>query len=104
RWYRRTVDVLVVGVTGSVGKTTTRDLIHFALATEFEGTRSRKNYNNTIGLPLSVLDIGHHHEFAVLEMGAARVGDVAELSTIAAPEVGVITTVGPAHLQSFGSL
>lgn len=104
KWYRSTLDALVVGLTGSVGKTTTRDLIHVALASEFEGVRSRKNFNNTIGLPLSLLDADHRHEFMVLEMGAARVGDIAELAAIATPEVGVVTAVGPAHLQSFGSM
>jgi UDP-N-acetylmuramoyl-tripeptide--D-alanyl-D-alanine ligase len=104
RWYRRTLDALVIGVTGSVGKTTTRDLIHVALASEFEGIRSRRNFNNTIGLPLSLLDADHRHEFIVLEMGAARVGDIAQLADVATPEVGVVTAVGPAHLQTFGSL
>lgn len=104
RWYRSTLDALVIGVTGSVGKTTTRDMIHVALASEFEGIRSRKNYNNTIGLPLTLLDADHRHEFMVLEMGASRVGDIAQLASIAAPEVGVVTAIGPAHLQTFGSL
>ena len=104
RWYRSTLDALVIGVTGSVGKTTTRELIHFALSAEFEGIRSRKNFNNTIGLPLCLLDVGHHHEFVVVEMGAARIGDIAELAKVAIPEVGVITSIGPAHLESFGSV
>lgn len=104
RWYRGTLDALVIGVTGTVGKTTTRNLIHAALSAEFEGIRSRKNFNNTVGLPLSLLDAGHHHEFVVLEMGAARVGDIAELAAVASPEVGVVTAVGPAHLESFGSV
>jgi UDP-N-acetylmuramoyl-tripeptide--D-alanyl-D-alanine ligase len=104
RWYRSTLDALVIGVTGSVGKTTTRDLIHAALASEFDGVRSRKNFNNAIGLPLSLLDIEHQHEFAVLEMGASRQGDIRELAEIAVPEVGVVTAIGPAHLATFGSL
>ena len=104
RWYRSTLDALVIGLTGSVGKTTTRELIHLALASEFEGIRSRKNFNNTIGLPLSLLEADHRHEFVVLEMGASRVGDIAELAAIAAPEIGVVTAVGPAHLTTFGDL
>ncbi len=104
RWYRGTLDALVIGLTGSVGKTTTRELIHVALASEFEGIRSRQNFNNTVGLPLSLLDADHRHEFIVLEMGAARIGDIAELASVAAPEVGVVTAIGPAHLQTFGSL
>ena len=104
RWYRGTLEALVIGVTGSVGKTTTRDLIHAALASEYEGVRSRKNFNNLIGLPLSLLDIEHQHEFAVLELGAAREGDIRALAEIAVPEIGVVTAIGPAHLASFGSL
>ncbi|MEI8378727.1 MAG: UDP-N-acetylmuramoyl-tripeptide--D-alanyl-D-alanine ligase [Planctomycetota bacterium] len=104
RWYRGTLDALVIGLTGSVGKTTTRDLIHVALASEFEGIRSRKNFNNTIGLPLSMLEADHRHEFSVLEMGASRVGDIAELANIASPEIGVVTAIGPAHLSTFGSI
>ncbi|MBS0205210.1 MAG: UDP-N-acetylmuramoyl-tripeptide--D-alanyl-D-alanine ligase [Planctomycetes bacterium] len=104
RWYRGTLDALVIGLTGSVGKTTTRDLIHVALAAEFEGIRSRKNFNNTIGLPLSLLEADHRHEFILLEMGASRIGDIAELVDVAAPEVGVVTAIGPAHLESFHNL
>ena len=104
RWYRGTLEALVVGVTGSVGKTTTRDLIHAALASEYEGIRSRKNFNNLIGMPLSLLDIEHQHEFAVLEFGASCEGDIRALAEIAVPEIGVVTAIGPAHLASFGSL
>jgi UDP-N-acetylmuramoyl-tripeptide--D-alanyl-D-alanine ligase len=104
KWYRGTLDALLIGLTGSVGKTTTRDLIHVALASEFEGIRSRRNFNNTIGLPLSLLDADHRHEFIVLEMGASRIGDIAELAAVASPEIGVVTAIGPAHLKTFGSL
>jgi UDP-N-acetylmuramoyl-tripeptide--D-alanyl-D-alanine ligase len=103
-WHRRRCDALVIGVTGSVGKTTTRELIYSSLAPHHEGTRSRKNFNNEIGLPLSLLDIRPHHEFAVLELGAARVGDIAHLTELAQPEVGVITAIGSAHLATFGSI
>lgn len=104
RWYRPRNEALVIGVTGSVGKTTTRELLYSVLSAKHAGLRSRKNYNNEIGLPLSVLDLGSEHEFAVFELGAARVGDIRDLCRIAMPEVGVITRIGPAHLESFGSL
>ncbi len=103
-WYRQRRDALVVGVTGSVGKTTTREMIFSVLNTRFDGCRSQKNYNNHIGLPLSVLDMHDRHEFAVLEMGASRVGEIRELAAVAAPEIGVVTGVGVAHLEGFGSL
>lgn len=104
RWHRRLLETLIIGVTGSVGKTTTRELIHTVLSGSFQGMRSEKNYNNEIGLPLSLLGIQPEHEFAVLELGAARVGDISSLTDICSPEVGVITAIGPAHLATFGSL
>lgn len=103
-WYRNQIDSLVIGVTGSVGKTTTRELIYSALGGEFEGIRSRRNFNNEIGLPLSLLDQESHHEFAVIEMGASAVGNIRTLCEIARPEVGVITAIGPAHICTFGSI
>jgi UDP-N-acetylmuramoyl-tripeptide--D-alanyl-D-alanine ligase len=104
RWHRRQLDALIIGVTGSVGKTTTRELIHALLCGQHEGVRSQKNFNNEIGLPLSLLDIQANHEFAVLELGASRVGDIARLTDLAQPEVGVITAIGSAHLATFGSV
>ncbi len=103
-WHRQQSDALVIGVTGSVGKTTTRELIHSALCGSFPGTRSRKNYNNDLGVPLSLLDIQPEHEFAVLELGASRRGEIARLSELAGPEIGVVTAIGSAHVESFGSL
>ncbi|MDA0832826.1 MAG: UDP-N-acetylmuramoyl-tripeptide--D-alanyl-D-alanine ligase [Planctomycetota bacterium] len=103
-WYRRQHDALVVGVTGSFGKTTSREMIYAALQSEHAGMRTVGNLNNHIGLPLSLLEIESQHDFAVLEMGASRVGEIADLAHIARPEVGVITGIGPAHLSGFGSL
>jgi UDP-N-acetylmuramoyl-tripeptide--D-alanyl-D-alanine ligase len=104
RWYRQRRDALVVGITGSVGKTTTREMIYSVLRTRYEGCRSRKNYNNHVGLPLSVLDMHDRDEFAVLEMGASHVGEIRELASIAAPEIGVVTGIGVSHLEGFGSV
>ncbi|MGE3314159.1 MAG: UDP-N-acetylmuramoyl-tripeptide--D-alanyl-D-alanine ligase, partial [Planctomycetaceae bacterium] len=103
RWYRDRQEALVIGVTGSVGKTTTREMIHAVLQAGFRGTKSQRNYNNHVGLPLCILDIEKSHEFAVLEMGASRIGEIRDLARIAAPEIGVITKIGLAHLSSFGS-
>ncbi len=104
RSHRQRRDALVIGVTGTVGKTTTREMLHAALSPVFAGCRSRKNFNNHIGLPLSVLDIEPSHEFAVLEMAASRRGEIAQLAEIARPEVGVLTSIGVAHLDGFGTV
>lgn len=103
RWYRQQLDTMIIGVTGSVGKTTTRELVHAALSCQFTGTRSRSNFNNLIGLPLSLLDLNSTHDFAVIEMGASAPGDINDLCEIAQPEIGIVTAVGPAHVHSFGS-
>lgn len=104
RWYRLQRETMVIGVTGSVGKTTTREMIHAVLSARHAGKQSQQNYNNEVGLPLSLLDLGNDDEFGVLEMGASRIGDIEQLCGIACPEVGVLTRIGPAHLESFGSL
>eukprot|EP00913_Durusdinium_trenchii_P008932 g8398.t1 len=78
-------------------------MIYAALAAEFAGIQSPRNYNNHIGLPLSLLQIQPSDEFAVLEMGASRVGEIRELAEISAPEIGVITGIGVSHLEGFGS-
>lgn len=102
-WYRSQQEGLVIGVTGSFGKTTTREMIHAVLSGTHPGVRSLKNFNNHIGLPLSLLELDQSHEFAVLEMGASAVGEIAMLAEIAQPEVGVITGIGLAHVVGFGS-
>lgn len=103
-WYRMRQEALVIGVTGSVGKTTTRQLIHTVLSRRFSGVQSPQNFNNELGLPLSLLEINPEHEFAVLELAAARPGDIRALCEIALPEVGVLTRIAPAHLAEFGDL
>jgi UDP-N-acetylmuramoyl-tripeptide--D-alanyl-D-alanine ligase len=101
-WYRSLLDAFVIGVTGSVGKTTTRELIFAALGGGPAAVRSRKNHNNELGVPLTLLDVAKSHRFAVVEMGAARVGDIAALATIARPEAGIVTRFGVAHVETFG--
>lgn len=102
-WYRSLLDALVIGVTGSVGKTTTRELIHAALGGEPVAVRSRQNFNNALGVPLTLLDIDRHHRFAVVELGADRPGAIGRLAKICRPEIGVVTRLGVAHLETFGS-
>lgn len=104
RWYRHQHESLVIGVTGSVGKTTTREMIHAVLSARHSGMSSPRNFNNEVGLPLSLLDMSSSDDFAVLEMGASRAGDIRTLCEIACPEVGVIPKLGVAHLETFGSI
>ncbi|MDB5388611.1 MAG: murF [Planctomycetaceae bacterium] len=103
-WYRLQRDALVIGVTGSVGKTTTREMIFAVLDTCHDGVRSQKNFNNEIGLPLTLLQLTGGHDFAVLELGARRIGDIRKLAEIAQPEIGIITAITPVHLETFGSI
>ena len=100
-WYRKRFDTLVIGVTGSVAKTTTRRMIHSVLSARFAGMESPRNYNNRFGVPLSLLELEPEHEYAVIELGASGIGEIAQLCTIAQPEIGVVTILGPAHLDGF---
>lgn len=93
----------VIAVTGSVGKTTTREMIHTVLRSRLAGTASPRNYNNHVGLPLSMLQIEPDHDYAVLELGASRRGEIAALAKLCDPTIGVITGAGDAHLGGFGS-
>ncbi|HEV3006139.1 MAG TPA: UDP-N-acetylmuramoyl-tripeptide--D-alanyl-D-alanine ligase [Pirellulales bacterium] len=92
----------VVGVTGSVGKTTTREMIHTVLGARYRGQASQRNHNNQIGVPLSLLAWRASDDYAVVELGASACGEIAELAGLAQPEMGVITTIGEAHLGGFG--
>ena len=94
----------VIGVTGSVGKTTTKELIAAVLARRYRTLRSRGSYNNEIGLPLTLLQLTSAHERVVLEMGMYDVGEIADLARIARPHVGVVTNIGPVHLERAGSM
>ncbi len=99
----RQAGVKVVAVTGSNGKTTTRHLIHALLSTRLRGTQSPRSFNNHLGLPLTLLGAGVDDDFVVAEIGMNRPGEIAALSEIARPDVGVITHLGVAHIEAFGS-
>jgi UDP-N-acetylmuramoyl-tripeptide--D-alanyl-D-alanine ligase len=103
RWKRSVFQGSLIGVTGSVGKTTTRQMIQSVLSTELTGTCSPHSYNNHVGLPLSMLAIEPDHDFAVLELGASAAGEIAALAQLCSPRIGVITRVGDAHLGGFGN-
>jgi len=100
---RDRIDPAVVGITGSNGKTTVKELVAGILRLEGEVLATRGNYNNELGVPLSLFELEQKHRFAVLEMGASKGGDIAYLAGIAKPDVGVVTNIGPAHLRGFGS-
>ncbi|MCY8404237.1 UDP-N-acetylmuramoyl-tripeptide--D-alanyl-D-alanine ligase [Bacillus sonorensis] len=101
--YRDELQVKVVGVTGSNGKTTTKDMIHAVLNTEYKVHKTEGNYNNHIGLPLTILAMPEDAEIAVLEMGMSAKGEIDFLTRLARPDIAVITNIGESHLLELGS-
>ncbi|HNR54468.1 MAG TPA: UDP-N-acetylmuramoyl-tripeptide--D-alanyl-D-alanine ligase [Flavobacteriales bacterium] len=101
--HRRQFDLPVIGITGSNGKTTTKELVHAVLAADRSTLATSGNLNNHIGVPLTLLRLDPEHRVAIIEMGANKPGDIAELSGIAEPTYGLITNIGKAHLEGFGS-
>ena len=104
RWWRERQAVEVIGVTGSVGKTSTKEVVAGVLWRRFRVLRNEKNYNNEIGLPLTLLTLDGTHEKAVLEMGMYDLGEIRDLCALALPRVGVVTNVGPVHLERLGTI
>ena len=102
-WYRKKFDVKVVAVTGSSGKTTTKDMISSVLAKGSINHKTEGNYNNLVGLPLTIFGLNETHETAVLEMGMDREGEIRELSEMGKPDIAVITNIGIAHMENLGS-
>src|SRR5271170_3995597 len=94
----------LIGVTGSTGKTTTKEAIAHVLSIRFRVLKSEGNFNNHFGLPLMLLKIEPEHDMAVIEMGMSHAGEIAALAKIAQPEIGVVTNVAPVHLEFFESL
>ena len=103
-WWRRRLNLRVIGVTGSVGKTTTKELIAAVLGTRYRTFKSEGNYNNEIGLPLMLLKLTEAHERAVLEMGFYQLGEIRFLCDLARPHVGVVNNVYAVHLERAGSI
>jgi UDP-N-acetylmuramoyl-tripeptide--D-alanyl-D-alanine ligase len=94
----------VIGITGTSGKTTTKEMLAAILARRGPGLKSAGNFNNLIGVPLTLFGLSQEHQWAVIEMGMSARGEIARLAEIAAPQIGVITNVGAAHLESLGGI
>ena len=104
RHHRRQLGTPIIGITGTNGKTTTKELVAAVLSKKYSILYTQGNLNNHIGVPLTLLSLTPAHEMAIVEMGANHLGDIKELVEIAEPDYGIITNVGLAHLQGFGSL
>ena len=103
RVHRRHMTIPVIGITGTNGKTTTKELLHAVLAKRYKTSATAGNFNNHLGVPLTLLAIPADAQIAIIEMGANHPGEIADLCSIADPDCGLITNVGRAHLEGFGS-
>ncbi|HHV61821.1 MAG TPA: UDP-N-acetylmuramoyl-tripeptide--D-alanyl-D-alanine ligase [Firmicutes bacterium] len=103
RHIRSRFDIPIIAVTGSTGKTTTKDMIYYVLARRFRTLRTEANYNNEIGLPLTLARIDETFEAGVVELGMRALGEIKSLAAIARPDIGVVTNVGVAHMELLGS-
>ncbi|MBY0432582.1 MAG: UDP-N-acetylmuramoyl-tripeptide--D-alanyl-D-alanine ligase, partial [Cyclobacteriaceae bacterium] len=101
-YHRSQLTIPVIGLTGSNGKTTSKELVNAVLSKKFKTFATQGNLNNHIGVPLTLLSVNSTHEIAIVEMGANHVGEIASLSTIANPTHGFITNIGKAHIGTFG--
>ena len=101
--HRRQFDIPVLGITGTNGKTTTKELVAAVLSRKYEIVATQNNFNNHIGVPLTLFRINENTEIAVVEMGASHPGEIADLTKVVEPTCGLITSVGKAHLEGFGS-
>jgi UDP-N-acetylmuramoyl-tripeptide--D-alanyl-D-alanine ligase len=103
-FHRKQLSIPILGITGSNGKTTSKELINVVLSKKFKTLATQGNLNNHIGVPLTLLSITKEHEFAIIEMGANHQGEINMLCEIAEPDFGVITNIGKAHLEGFGGI
>jgi len=103
-YHRHQFEIPVIGITGSNGKTTTKELMHSVLAQKFNVLATSGNFNNHIGVPLTLFQLNSEHEIAIIEMGASKQGDIKELCDIADPNYALITNIGKAHLETMGGL
>ena len=103
RYYKQKYNIPTVSVTGSVGKTTTKDMLYAVVSQKYKALKTPGNFNNDIGLPLTIFMLEKEHEAAVLEMGMNHFGEIDYLSSIARPDIAVITNIGMSHIENLGS-
>lgn len=103
KYYRGAFDIPVIGVTGSVGKTTTRDMIYSVVSNNFKTLKNEKNLNNQFGVPLTLFNLNIEHECAVIEMGMCGFGEIEYLVDIVRPKIGVLSNIGMSHIELLGS-
>lgn len=103
-WHRQRFQIPLVAITGSNGKSTTKEMLKSIFATEGETCTNAGNLNNQFGLPLSLLELSTAHKFGVFELGASHRGDIKEIGDVARPTCGIITNIGPSHLEHFGDM
>jgi UDP-N-acetylmuramoyl-tripeptide--D-alanyl-D-alanine ligase len=102
-YYRQKFDIPLIGITGSVGKTTTKEMVASIMMRKFNVLKTEGNFNNEIGLPLTVLRLDRTHQAAVLEMGMSGFGEISRLTSIAKPYIAIITNIGMSHIEKLGS-
>lgn len=102
-WYRSDFSIPFVGITGSVGKTSTKEMVASALSERYNVLKNEGNFNNEIGLPLTIFRLKPEHEAAVIEMGMSAIGEIRALTNIVKPSVGIITNIGISHIEKLGS-
>ncbi|MFT9493494.1 UDP-N-acetylmuramoyl-tripeptide--D-alanyl-D-alanine ligase [Anaerosolibacter sp.] len=103
KYYLSKFEIPVIGVTGSTGKTSTKDMIYAVLSQRYKVLRNQGNFNNHIGLPLTIFDLENHHELAVLEMGMSGLGEISLLAELVRPTIAAITNIGLSHIEHLGS-
>lgn len=103
-YYRRLFSIDVVGITGSVGKTSTKEMVYAVLASQYKTVKTKGNLNNEIGMPMTLFSLDNSYEAAVVEMGMSDYGEISRLSRTLKPTIGIITNIGISHIQNFGSM
>jgi len=103
-YYRNKFNLHVIGVTGSIGKTTVKDMLYLLLSAKFRVVKNEGNLNNLLGLPLSIFNIDSNTEYVILEMGMNHLGEIDKLAKIAKPDIGIITTISPCHMEYFNDI